>query len=147
MFRLLSVARLLSGPVVETIVRQGHPPKDVSGPARRARPGWARIVAIVAGLIGILSAAVIPFLPVRVDAATVSWPQQGSPAAVESPLVAYAPAALSATVPCAALSSLAGTGGVAVSTVPRQSADMEKYGFVVKVVADTAERPGRVDVV
>ncbi|WP_165914876.1 arabinosyltransferase domain-containing protein [Nocardia alba] len=141
------MARLLSGPVVETIVRQGHPPKDVSEPARRARPGWARIVAIVAGLIGILSAAVIPFLPVRVDAATVSWPQQGSPAAVESPLVAYAPAALSATVPCAALSSLAATGGVAVSTVPRQSADMEKYGFVVKVVADTAERPGRVDVV
>ncbi|MFD4357340.1 arabinosyltransferase domain-containing protein [Nocardia sp. NPDC058518] len=133
--------------MVETIVRQGHPPKGVSEPTRRDRAGWARIVAIVAGLIGILSAAVIPFLPVRVDAATVSWPQQGSPAAVESPLIAYAPAALSATVPCAALSSLAATGGVAVSTVPRQSADMEKYGFVVKVVADTAERPGRVDVV
>ncbi|MEU4651190.1 arabinosyltransferase domain-containing protein [Nocardia fluminea] len=133
--------------MVETIVRQGHPPKDVPGPARRDRPGWARMVAIVAGLIGVLSAAVIPFLPVRVDAAAVSWPQQGSPAAVESPLVAYAPAALSATVPCAALSSLAADGGVAVSTVPRQSADMEKYGFVVKVVADTAERPGRVDVV
>ncbi|MBC7303209.1 MAG: arabinosyltransferase [Nocardia sp.] len=133
--------------MVETIVRQGHPPRNVPEPARRDRPGWARIVAIVAGLIGVLSAAVIPFLPVRVDAATVSWPQQGSPAAVESPLIAYAPAALSATVPCAALSSLAGTGGVAVSTVPRQSADMEKYGFVVKVVADTAERPGRVDVV
>ncbi|MFD3705224.1 arabinosyltransferase domain-containing protein [Nocardia sp. NPDC058658] len=133
--------------MVETIVRQGHPPRDVSEPARRDRAGWARIVAIVAGLIGILSAAVIPFLPVRVDAATVSWPQQGSPAAVESPLIAYAPAALTATVPCASLSSLAATGGVAVSTVPRQSADMEKYGFVVKVVADTAERPGRVDVV
>ncbi|MFC6011941.1 arabinosyltransferase domain-containing protein [Nocardia lasii] len=133
--------------MVETIVRQGHPPRDVSEPVRRDRAGWARVVAIVAGLIGVLTAAVIPFLPVRVDAATISWPQQGSPAAVESPLVAYAPAALSATVPCSALSSLAADGGVAVSTVPRQSGEMERYGFVVKVVADTPERAGRVDVV
>ncbi|UGT46657.1 arabinosyltransferase domain-containing protein [Nocardia asteroides] len=133
--------------MVETIVRQGHPPEDVSEPARRAAGGWARVVAIVAALIGVLSAVALPFLPVRVDTATVSWPQRGTTTSVESPLVAYAPAALSATVPCAALGTLAETGGVAVSTIPRQSADMEKYGFVVKVVADTAERPGRVDVV
>ncbi|MEV0686488.1 arabinosyltransferase domain-containing protein [Nocardia sp. NPDC050378] len=133
--------------MVETIVRQGHPPRGASEPVRPGSPGWARVVAIVAGLIAVLSAAAIPFLPVRVDAASVSWPQQGSPASVEAPLVAYAPAALTATVPCAALSSVAATGGVVVSTVPRQSADMEKYGFVVKVVADTPERPGRVDVV
>ncbi|MFF2087638.1 arabinosyltransferase domain-containing protein [Nocardia sp. NPDC058176] len=134
--------------MVETIVRQGHPPKDASGPARRGdRPGWARTVAIVAGLIAVLTAVAIPFLPVRVDAATISWPQQGSPAAVESPLVAYAPAEMSATIPCAAFGSLAESGGVVASTVPRQSADMERYGFVVKVVADTEERPGRVDVV
>ncbi|MFC4376034.1 arabinosyltransferase domain-containing protein [Nocardia halotolerans] len=134
--------------MVETIVRQGHPPKGASGPVRRGgREGWARVVAIVAGLIAVLSAVAIPFLPVRVDAASLSWPQQGSLTSVEAPLVAYAPAALSVTVPCGALSSLAGSGGVVVSTVPRQSADMERYGFVVKVVADTAERPGRVDVV
>ncbi|MGW4635727.1 arabinosyltransferase domain-containing protein [Nocardia sp. NPDC004415] len=134
--------------MVETIVRQGHPPKDASAAdGGGVRGGWARIVAIVAGLIAVLAAVAIPFLPVRVDAATVSWPQQGAVAGVEAPLVAYAPAALSATVPCSALSSLAAEGGVAVSTVPRQSADMERYGFVVKVVADTDERPGRVDVV
>ncbi|WP_336085972.1 arabinosyltransferase domain-containing protein [Nocardia sp. SSK8] len=134
--------------MVETIVRQGHPPRDASAAGDGgARGGWARTVAIVAGLIAVLAAVAIPFLPVRVDAATVSWPQQGSVAGVEAPLVAYAPAALSATVPCSALSSLAAEGGVAVSTVPRQSGDMERYGFVVKVVADTAERPGRVDVV
>ncbi|MGW6729740.1 arabinosyltransferase domain-containing protein [Nocardia sp. NPDC055029] len=134
--------------MVETIVRQGHPPKDASEPARRARlGGWARIVALVAALVGVLSAIAIPFLPVRVDTATVSWPQRGTTTSIESPLVAYAPAALSATVPCAALSTLAESGGVAVSTIPHQSADMEKYGFVVKVVADTPDRPGRVDVV
>ncbi|MDO3650005.1 arabinosyltransferase domain-containing protein [Nocardia mangyaensis] len=134
--------------MVETIVRQGHPPKDASGPARRGdRPGWARTVAIVAGVIAVLTAVAIPFLPVRVDAATISWPQQGSPAGVESPLIAYAPAEMSATVPCTALGSLAESGGVVASTIPRQSADMERYGFVVKVVADTEQRPGRVDVV
>ncbi|MFD4434193.1 arabinosyltransferase domain-containing protein, partial [Nocardia sp. NPDC058497] len=134
--------------MVETMVRQGHPPKDASDPVRRARlGGWARIVALVAALVGVLSAVAIPFLPVRVDTATVSWPQRGTITSIESPLVAYAPAALSATVPCAALSTLAESGGVAVSTIPRQSADMERYGFVVKVVADTPDRPGRVDVV
>ncbi|MEV0063620.1 arabinosyltransferase domain-containing protein [Nocardia sp. NPDC050718] len=134
--------------MVETIVRQGHPPEDVSDSARRAGPDrWVRVVAIVAALVGVLSAIAIPFLPVRVDTATVSWPQRGATTSIESPLVAYAPAELTATVPCAALSSLAETGGVAVSTIPHQSADMEKYGFVVKVVADTPERAGRVDVV
>ncbi|WP_280307549.1 arabinosyltransferase domain-containing protein [Nocardia neocaledoniensis] len=134
--------------MVETIVRPGHPTEDASEPARRGGTGGGiRVVAIVAALIGVLSAVAIPFLPVRVDTATVSWPQRGTLTAIESPLVAYAPAELTATVPCAALSSLAATGGVAVSTIPYQSADREKYGFVVKVVADTDERPGRVDVV
>ncbi|WP_316573336.1 arabinosyltransferase domain-containing protein [Nocardia canadensis] len=134
--------------MVETIVRPGHPPEDVSDSARRARPDrWVRVVAIVAALVGVLSAIAIPFLPVRVDTATVAWPQRGATTSIESPLVAYAPAELTATVPCAALSALAETGGVAVSTIPHQSADREKYGFVVKVVADTPERAGRVDVV
>ncbi|MFC4123564.1 arabinosyltransferase domain-containing protein [Nocardia rhizosphaerae] len=130
------------------MVRPGNPPKDASEPAPRARVGGsARIVAVVAGLLGLLSAIALPFLPVQVDTATVSWPQRGTLTSIESPLVAYAPAELTATVPCAALGALAGTGGVAVSTIPAQAVDMERYGFVVKVVADTADRPGRVDVV
>nr|WP_309234868.1 arabinosyltransferase domain-containing protein [Nocardia sp. XZ_19_385] len=109
--------------------------------------GWARPVALIAALIGALCAVAIPFLPVRMDVATISWPQAGSVTSVQAPLTAYAPIGLSAQVPCTAMTALAETGGVVMSTIPRQSADMERYGFVVKVVADAADRPGRVDVV
>ncbi|NEW51913.1 arabinosyltransferase [Nocardia cyriacigeorgica] len=116
-------------------------------PAQPDRGGWARQVAIVAALIGALCALAVPFLPVRMDAATVSWPQNEAARSIEAPLVSYAPIGLTAEIPCAAISQLAGTGGVVASTIPRQSADMERYGFVLKVVADTPERPGRVDAV
>ncbi|MFC9895545.1 arabinosyltransferase domain-containing protein [Nocardia sp. NPDC127579] len=121
---------------------------EESESARPARSrSWARPVAVVAALIGALCALAIPFLPVRMDAATLSWPQAGSPASVQAPLLSYAPTDLAAHIPCSAMAALAETGGVVMSTIPRQSPDMERYGFVVKVVADTAERPGRVDVV
>ncbi|MEV0250549.1 arabinosyltransferase domain-containing protein [Nocardia sp. NPDC050712] len=109
--------------------------------------GWARPVALIAALIGVVCALAIPFLPVRMDAATLSWPQAGSSAGIQAPLTAYAPIGLSARIPCTAVTALADTGGVVMSTIPRQSPDMERYGFVVKVVPDAAERAGRVDVV
>ncbi|GGK65868.1 arabinosyltransferase domain-containing protein [Nocardia camponoti] len=132
--------------MVGLIVRQGHPPVGASAVRSGGYSSIAQWVALVAGLVAVLCAVAIPFLPVKVDTARVAWPQQGSPASVEAPLVAYAPAALTATVPCASITTLS-QGGVVTSTIPRQSADMERYGFVVKVVGDTAERPGRVDVV
>ncbi|MGW0252547.1 arabinosyltransferase domain-containing protein [Nocardia goodfellowii] len=118
------------------------------GRARSSKyQGWARPVAVIAALIGVLCAIAIPLLPVRMDAATVSWPQAGSATSIQAPLTAYAPIELTANIPCTALTALAETGGVVMSTIPRQSPDMERYGFVAKVVADTAERPGRVDIV
>ncbi|MEU8894271.1 arabinosyltransferase domain-containing protein [Nocardia sp. NPDC048505] len=116
-----------------------------------ARPvrygGWARPVALIAALIGTLCAIAIPLLPVRMDTATITWPQAGATTGVQAPLTTYAPIDLAARIPCAAMTALADTGGIVMSTIPRQAADMERYGFVVKVVPDTAERAGRVDVV
>ncbi|WP_040836962.1 arabinosyltransferase domain-containing protein [Nocardia brevicatena] len=109
--------------------------------------GWARPVAWIAGLLGAVLAVALPFLPVEMESASVTWPEAGTADSVEAPLTAYAPAGLSAHLPCAAFTALAESGGVAVSTVPRQSPDMERYGFVAKVVADTVDRPGRVDIV
>ncbi|RJO69153.1 arabinosyltransferase [Nocardia panacis] len=132
------------------MVWAGQPSVEDSqrGTANRSeRGGWARPVAIIAGLVGLLLAVAVPFLPVRQEAARVSWPQAGALTNVESPLLSYAPLDLSLQVPCAALTALDHAGGVAVSTIPRQSPDIEHYGFVVKVVADAGERPGRVDVV
>ncbi|MGV9408479.1 arabinosyltransferase domain-containing protein [Nocardia sp. NPDC003693] len=119
--------------------------RDPEQPGRQR--DWARLVAVVAGLFAVLLAIVVPFLPVRMDATSISWPQDGALNSVAAPLVSYAPTAMSAQIPCTALTTLADDGGVAVSTIPRQSADMERYGFVVKVVPDAADRGGRVDVV
>nr|WP_324192109.1 arabinosyltransferase domain-containing protein [Nocardia puris] len=132
-----------------TMVRAEQPSTADSGAgtAQRDSGAWARPVALLAALIGALCAVAMPFLPVRVDAATISWPQHGAVTGVQAPLVAYAPVSLSAQVPCIALTELAATGGVAVSTIPRQAPDRERYGFVVKVVADSGDGPGRVDVV
>nr|WP_324192524.1 arabinosyltransferase domain-containing protein [Nocardia cyriacigeorgica] len=135
--------------MADTMVWAGERPGETTEPrpAPADRGGWARPVAIVAALIGALCALAVPFLPVRMDAATITWPQDDAARSVAAPLVSYAPIGLTAEVPCAAISQLADSGGVVFSTIPRQSADMERYGFVVKVVADTPERPGRVDAV
>lgn len=103
--------------------------------------------AVVAAAIAVLAAVSIPFLPVEQEQARVSWPQGATVSSVAVPLVSYAADEVSAEIPCAAVDSVAGTGGVVVSTVPRQSPEAERYGLVVKAVADTADRPGRVDVV
>ncbi|QIS10962.1 arabinosyltransferase domain-containing protein [Nocardia arthritidis] len=136
--------------MADTMVWAGQPSVEDSehGTADNdRRGGWARRVAIIAGLLGFVLAAAVPFLPVRQEAASVDWPQAANAVNVESPLLSYAPLDLSMQVPCSALTALAASGGTVLSTIPRQSADVERYGLVVKVVADTAERPGRVDVV
>ncbi|MGY1897349.1 arabinosyltransferase domain-containing protein [Nocardia gipuzkoensis] len=134
--------------MADTVVWAGQPSLgDVDTGRRANRRDRVRLIAVVTGLIGALLAVAVPFLPVRMDAAAIAWPEAGAVNSVAAPLVSYAPTRLSAHVPYAALTTLADTGGVAVSTVPRQSADMERYGFVVKVVPDTTDRPGRVDVV
>ncbi len=106
-----------------------------------------RLIAVLSGLLGAVLAVAIPFLAVRQEAAAIAWPQDGTLNSVEAPLITYAPTRLSAQVPCTVLDELAGAGGIAFSTIPRQSAEMERYGFAVKVVPDAADKAGRVDVV
>ncbi|MGQ4597052.1 arabinosyltransferase domain-containing protein [Nocardia sp. R6R-6] len=134
--------------MADTVVYAGRPSDTRAEPEHRtSRPSQMRLIAVVSGLLGALLAIAVPFLPVRMAASSIVWPQAGVLNSVEAPLVSYAPVQLAAQIPCAALETLADTGGVVVSTVPRQSASMERYGFVVKVVPDTSDRPGRVDVV
>ncbi|WP_280493360.1 arabinosyltransferase domain-containing protein [Nocardia asiatica] len=134
--------------MADTVVWAGRPSVEHAEVLQRERrPDRIRVVAIITGLLSVVLAVAVPFLPVRMEVASLAWPQAGVASSVAAPLVSYAPVALSARVPCSALAAVADTGGVVVSTVPRQSKDMERYGFVVKVVPDTADRPGRVDVV
>ncbi|MGN2640334.1 arabinosyltransferase domain-containing protein [Nocardia takedensis] len=119
-----------------------------SGTAQRdTRGGWARPVALLAAVIGALCALAVPLLPVRVDAATLSWPQAGATSAVEAPLIAYAPTSFDATVPCPAITSLASSGGLLAATAPTGAPDLEKYGFVARVRPATADAPARFEAV
>lgn len=134
--------------MADTMVVAAPEPADISErPRSRSRGGWARPVALVSALIGALLALAVPLLPVRVDAATLSWPQDDSAASIEAPLVAYAPLNFTATVPCAAIQQLGPEGGVLSSTAPYGAPDLERYGFLARVRPATPEAGPLLDVV
>ena len=60
----------------------------------------ARIVAVVAGLLGFLMALVTPLLPVNQSTAELNWPQGEQVGDVAAPLVSYVPIDMDVTVPC-----------------------------------------------
>ncbi|SDC53980.1 arabinosyltransferase C [Rhodococcus tukisamuensis] len=92
----------------------------------------ARLIAVVAGLVGLVLAVLTPLLPVTQQQATISWPQNGTLTSIDAPLVSYEPISLDVHLPCATAATLP-DGGNLLSTVPKQSADAELAGLVVKV--------------
>ena len=86
------------------------------------RSGSPRLIAVVAGIAGLLLCAVVPLLPVKQTTATILWPQgtsaDGHVIQVTAPLVSGAPRALDISVPCSAIATLPPEGGLVVSTLP-----------------------------
>ena len=68
----------------------------------------ARIVAVVAGLLGALLAIATPLLPVKQTTAQLNWPQNGVLGSVEAPLIGYVATDLNISIPCQAAAGLAG---------------------------------------
>ena len=95
----------------------------------------ARRVAVVAGLLGTLMALATPLLPVNQTTARLDWPQSGTFASVEAPLIGYAATDLSVTVPCQSAAGLAWpqTAGTTVllSTVPKQAPKATDRGLLI----------------
>ncbi|AQA21720.1 mycobacterial cell wall arabinan synthesis family protein [Rhodococcus sp. MTM3W5.2] len=89
-----------------------------STPADRTSLRTARLIAVVAGLAGLLLAVLTPLLPVKQTTASVSWPQNGALTSVSAPLVSYEPLSLSAHIPCAVATQLPPDGQVLLSTAP-----------------------------
>ena len=109
------------------------PSNTIAGvPADVSRFRTARLIAIVAGLLGFLLALATPLLPVEQDSASIDWPQSGVES-VTAPLVSYTPQSLDATVPCSAATELGAEGGDLVSTIPRQSGRATDVGLEIKV--------------
>ncbi|WP_407671604.1 arabinosyltransferase domain-containing protein [Nocardia aurantiaca] len=120
-------------------------------PERRIRGGWARPLALIAGVIAVMAALAVPLLPVRVDHTTVTWPQGNSAQSIEAPLVTYAPLSFDATIPCSAVAQLGSKGGTLAATAPNGAPDLEKYGFVARVTAasttDGVSTPGKLEAI
>src|ERR1700742_3502061 len=70
----------------------------------------ARLVAVVAGLLGALLAVATPLLPVKQTTAQLNWPQNGTLNSVEAPLIGYVATDLNISVPCEAAAGLEGSG-------------------------------------
>ena len=96
----------------------------------------ARLIAVVAGIAGVLLCAVVPLLPVKQTTATIAWPQAPGPdglvSDVTAPLVSGAPQTLDISIPCQVIATLPAEGGVVLSTV-RQAADLD---YRLTVLAD-----------
>jgi arabinosyltransferase A len=100
----------------------------------------ARLIAVAAGIAGVLLCGLVPLMPVNETTATILWPQGTTPdgfiSDVTAPLVSGAPRTLDITVPCQAVASLPKPGGLVVSTVPPGGIDATRNGLFVNANAD-----------
>ncbi|WP_432420640.1 arabinosyltransferase domain-containing protein [Nocardia farcinica] len=80
----------------------------------------ARIVAVVAGILGAVLALAVPFLPVKQTTAVLNWPQGDVLRNVQAPLMAQVPIDLTASIPCSAVQALPPQGGMLLATAPPQ---------------------------
>jgi len=108
---------------------------DGNRPSRRV----LRLVAVAAGIAGVLLCACVPLLPVRQTTATILWPQgtaDGHVAQITAPLVSGAPRTLDISIPCPAMATLPADGGLVVSTLPANGVDAGKNGLFVRANKD-----------
>ena len=111
---------------------------NASDPAIRNRTPYrtARLVAVIAGLLGATMAILTPFLPVKQTTAQLIWPQNGSLDSVTAPLIGYVATDLTITIPCSAAAGLAGPGNadktVLLSTVPKQAPKAVDRGLLIQ---------------
>ena len=87
--------------------------------------------ATVAGLIAFVLLLLVPFLPVKQTESSVSWPQNGSVASVNAPLISLAPQQLDVTVPLSAIDELRDGQSLLLGTLPESSPKASDRGFFV----------------
>lgn len=99
----------------------------------------ARLVAVVAGLLGAALSLAVPFLPVTQTTAQLTWPQNDVFASVDAPLIGYVATDMEITIPCRAAAGLTGadTGRtVLLSTVPKQAPKAVDRGLLIERAND-----------
>ncbi|MGD9619113.1 MAG: arabinosyltransferase domain-containing protein [Mycolicibacterium sp.] len=95
----------------------------------------ARLIAIVAGLLGATLAIATPLLPVKQTTAELNWPQNGVLDSVNAPLIGYVATELEISVPCSVAAGLDQPGRtVLLSTVPKQAPKAVDRGLLIERV-------------
>jgi arabinosyltransferase C len=98
----------------------------------------ARLVAVLAGLIGAALAIATPLLPVEQTTAQLNWPQNGVLQSVNAPLIGYVATDLTISIPCSAAAGLVGPQNagrtVLLSTVPKQAPKAVDRGLLIQRV-------------
>lgn len=101
--------------------------------------GVARLVAMVAGLIGFLLSALTPLMPVVQTTATLNWPDNpalhGTMGNLTAPLISQTPVSMTATVPCTVLHSLPPSGGLILGTAPKDGKQAALNALFVNVTS------------
>ncbi|WP_167471412.1 arabinosyltransferase domain-containing protein [Nocardia arthritidis] len=97
----------------------------------------ARLIALIAGVLGALFALATPFLPVTQTTAVLNWPQDGKLGNLQAPLMSQVPIDLRATIPCSAVAQLPPQGGMLLATAPPQGERAPLEAMFVRVT-DTA---------
>ena len=101
----------------------------------------SRVIALVAGFLGLVLCGLTPLLPVNQTTATISWPQgssaDGTVSDITAPLVSGAPRALDVSIPCSAVATLPADGGLVFSTNPPGGIDASRNGLFVRAYPDT----------
>ena len=87
--------------------------------------------AIVSGLIAFVLLVLTPFLPVNQVQSKISWPQQGSVASVNAPLISLAPQDVSLTIPLSAVDELRDGQTTILSTLPESSKEATDRGLFI----------------
>jgi arabinosyltransferase C len=96
----------------------------------------ARLVAIVAGLLGTVLAVATPLLPVTQTTAQLNWPQNGALTSVDAPLIGYVATDLNISIPCSAAAGLSGPRNILLSTVPKQAPKAVDRGLLIERVGN-----------
>ncbi|MFE3191697.1 arabinosyltransferase domain-containing protein [Nocardia sp. NPDC059240] len=99
----------------------------------------AKLIAIVAGLLGAVFALATPFLPVQQTQAEVSWPQGNSLDPVQAALVSQVPIDVNLSIPCSAVSQLDPRGGILMATAPPQGKGADLEAMFVRVSGDAVD--------
>nr|WP_245650420.1 arabinosyltransferase domain-containing protein [Nocardia harenae] len=99
----------------------------------------ARLIALIAGVLGALLALATPFLPVTQTTAALQWPQGGVLESVQAPLMSQVPLELRATIPCSAVEQLPPQGGMLLATAPPQGTGAALESLFVRVSETTVD--------